>query len=338
VAVTNDLLSFRERINENLSSGQLADILDDLLFNALRPIFFNTDHVEQTLIEMLPFVASNARRKFTNMPREDFVDTLFTIVASHDKEAKFVMLRKIGLERTVYISCLKSFDALTLRHETMMRQYLSTAPKLLKERHDLLSAMTMLEQRLGLRSEASLFTVRAEAAFWFAHALDFKMMIIEKFIRLAFQDSQKARAETGLHVDDDSLFKDYIVSINKAITKFDATKGTLTSFIRWWFMDAKTSGNHEYDIAYSIPTAQRAKLLASGMINFAQQVDDDTTETLGSHESNVLDKIIDKETNALHGNIAISADPHKFASLIHDLSYTFSDADKAALRATQQKV
>jgi hypothetical protein len=333
---THELLSFKERLDSNYSSDQLSETLDDLIFKALRPIFFTTDHVQQTLVEMLPFVASNARRKFTNMPRGEFVDSLFTVITGHNKEANFKLLRKIRLERTVFFACIASFDNITADYETIIRYYFKTPVGDRATRFSLQQQMHHIENQLVADPNISLFSTRREVLFWNNQALDFKQMITEKFIRLAFLDSAKASAETGLNIDDDSLFKDYIVSISKAVNKFDSSKGTLTSFIRWWFLDAKTSSKgHEYAVAFSVPTAQRAKMLASGVVNFAQMIDEDTENNDGTNV-NVLDNIISRETESLNGNIAIAADRHKMASLIHDIAYTFSEADKAALHATMQ--
>ena len=113
--------------------------------------------------------------------------------------------------------------------------------------------------------------------FWGKRIYAFRNMIVEKYIRLARVEANKAHAGTGLQVSKDDLTRDLILSIFKAINKYDPQKGTLTSYIKWWFMDAKTNqSHHEEGVAYVIPSQSRAKLLEQGVINIYEPIGPNT--------------------------------------------------------------
>jgi len=337
-----DLLSLKERLSENLSSAQLADTLDDLIFAALKPIMLATDHIEQTLAEMLPFVASNGRRKFAVMAQADLVNALFSVINGTDKKEKLKLLRSVRLERTIHFSCLKSFELLAGRHTKAEIELIHTPHSDTTKRYKLREEMKAIERRLNLRQGKNLFSVQAKAHYWHNQALEFKGMIIEKYVRLAYTDSMKAQADTELQIDLDDLFKNYVLAIPKAIDKFDPQKGALTSYIRWWFMDASTpfkSNSHEYGVNYHVPTAQRKKLLAngtSGFSNFSVALDDNT-QSSNEDENGVLDRMIhDEDTKQLH-NLAVRADQHRMAVLTMEIPYHLSADEKATLIATVVK-
>jgi hypothetical protein len=335
---TTDLLSFVERMPDNHSSAKLAAVLDTLIFKFLHPIMFNTDHVEQTLVEMLPFVYSNARRKFSNMERPLLIDGIASVIAGKNKKEKFKILRSLRLERTIYFNCFSSFVTTTSKHQALLEEYLKTPRKNKTKRFDLLLQIKTIEKNVGLRPNKSLYSVRMKTIYWADRAYDFKKMLVEKFIRLSFVEAKKAASETGLSIDEEQLFKDLVIAVHKAIDKFDSEKGTLTSFIKWWFMDAKTPyrNAHEYNTAFSMPTAQRKLMLGRGQQvgNLSVEMSDDTVKDIEYAGPDLLNQLIENENDTRVSNIAAMADEYKLACIVNDIHYIPNEKELAMLKST----
>lgn len=332
-----EILGFQERLTENLPSVQIANTLDDLLMRAMQPLLFATDYFERTLVEMLPFVASNARRRFVYLEQQDFVDVLFSLIASTNKDEKFAVISKLKMERTVYFDCLRSFERLGQQYTTLLQRYMTTPKKDTAERWRAWSALTAIEKNVGLLPGHSFLGVYRQVFFWHQQATLFKGMVAEKFIRLAFVDSGKAVSETALHIDRKDIFHNFMLSTARAIDKYDASRGALTSYIRMWFMDAKTAkGNsHEYNTSFSVPTPMRKKLLAEGRMvgNLSVQMDEDA-ENAPTNQPTLIDSLIEAQELDRVSNIAVRADPFGLASLIHDIPYHLTDDDKKLLADT----
>jgi len=338
-----DIIHFKERLQENLSSEQIADTLDTLLFRALRPIVLHTDYLEQTLAELLPFIASNARRKFSNKSQPELIDTLFSVIVGTNKKAKLKKLRELRLERTVYFHCFNTLEHILDEYNSVVIEYVNTPisadSKALRYKHQ--QKLASIERNLGLHEGKSLHAVLSKALFWRGVTLDFKGMVMEKFVRLAHVNSAKAAAQTSLDIDKQDLFKDFILSISKAIDKYNPEKGALTSYIMWWFMDAKTPSNphntHEYGVSFHIPSAQRKKALADGTLtvsNLSSSIDSVTVGDVRDTNRDLLTKLIEDEDSTRSSNLAAKADVHKLAVLVHEIAYKLSPAEIAALRNT----
>lgn len=338
-----DIVHFKERLQENLSSEQIANTLDTLLFRALRPVVLYTNHLEQTLAELLPFIVSNARRKFSNKPQEVLIDTVFSVIVGTNKKAKLKLLRELRLERTVYFNCFNSLEAIYKAYMQIVVAYINTPinKDTIKIRYSYQQQISSIERRIGLHADCNLQSVVNKALFWRDSTLEFKGMIMEKFIRLAHVNAAKAAASTSLDIDKTDLFKDLVLSTSKAIDKYNPEKGALTSYIMWWFMDAKTPSNphnsHEYGVSFHIPSAQRKTALANNTLtvsNLSSSLDGTSVKEVMDNEEDVLTRLIHQEDSVRSSNLAAKSDRNRLAVLLHDIRYVLSAEEIQALKDT----
>lgn len=331
------LLQITERLAENLSSSQIASTLDELILRALSPLVgFNL--LETVLVEILPFTATNARRKFSALSQNDFVDKLFSVIVVDNKKQKLQLLREIRMERTLYFTTLSMFEERTKFLPKLMTEYIGLNLKHIRAVSDSYKKLMDIADAVNVPL-GKLYQVRQESIYWYSLAVQFKQMISEKFVRLAYVEAQKAAKSTGLDVNVSDLFRDLMISSSKAIDKYDSTKGPLTSYVMWWFMDAKTQHNnsHEYGIAYRVPVAQRRRLLEGGaaMNNLVVELSDNLTSELVDDDASVLDSLI-KAQDALTIQAIVAKLPEaRFSNLLDGFHYPLTSADKALLAATK---
>ena len=104
---------------------------------------------------------------------------------------------------------------------------------------------------------------------------------MEKYIRhTAMKANSHYRTETT-RFDLNDVSQNFMLSLNKAINKFDQTKGTITTYVNHWLRDAKNPGpnfTHEYGMAYNIPVAMRRAMATNKGVftaNIAVSLDDE---------------------------------------------------------------
>lgn len=327
------LLCLKERLTENLSSFQIAATLDDLILKALTPIL-ETGILEKCLVEVLPFTMSNKRRKFSAMDREDFIDKLFTLIVTTNNSNKIAIIKELRLERTIYFTTFKLFFNATEQLDANFQAYTSSP---LYSREESIAYENLLNMASSLNMSINqMISRRQEALYWYNLAIQFKQMVTEKFVRLAYVEASKAITSTNLNISKSDLFRDLIMSISKAIDKYDSAEGPLTNYIKWWFMDAKNNaqGSHEYGIAYKIPIAQRRKLLESGAINMTVELNEQISSETPDESDTILDNIINAQECTNLGSLAVSLPEARVASLMEGVFYTPTAADKLAMQAT----
>lgn len=314
------LLALNETISENLSSVQIAETLDDLIFKALTPLIKNSNYIEYAILELMPHIFLNQRRKFSNKEPETLKDAIFSFIMSDDKEAKTKLLRKQTLERTVYFTILSSF-------EKDAKAYLESVRLRLKNKEAETNAREIKEKYL-ITSE--LYETCQSVVYWLKYAYNFRAMIVEKYVRSAYNQSVKMAASTNLRIDQEELFRNLLVVCHKAIDKYDPEKGALAGYIDIWFMEAKTNykNAHEQGVAMQMSTSQRKKLQEQGNLHtFTVELDDELASSIEDEEYNILGSMIENEEDRLLNNLSCRADIHKVFSLATGVLYTPTPAD-----------
>jgi hypothetical protein len=325
--MTHPLLKIKEKISGNPSSVQIAKTLDELLFKCVEPVIRNTHYMEYVLVELLPHVFMNQRRKFSNKPLDQLRDAIFTIIMTDNIEEKCILLKKQGLERNIYFTAFSYLEKYAL-------EYLAEINTQLKIIHNgkKYCSDKLIEIEKKFFSQRDFFETVQSTMFWLDCAYEFKGMITEKYVRYAWNESIKMENSTDLFIDQYDLFKDLLVSISKAIDKYDVEKGPLTSYISLWFTEAKTSyrNTHEYSVAYSIPPEQRKKTLSdnTGSGNFTLELNESIAESTEDLDQDILGNIISNEDEVLVHNIACRADKYKIYCLLNNIEYTLTDKDK----------
>lgn len=326
------LLAVKEQIQSNPSSNQLIETLDDLMFEFLSRVVLSTDYIEYTLCELSVHIFTNARRKFSAIAPSELKDFIFSFIVCNNKTEKLKILRSMRLERTVYFEILKNFEKFAVN-------YINESEIVLNGGSD--------EQLKHIEREAcsinkNFYSVCTGTLFWCKRIYSFRNMIVEKYIRYARVEAVKAASDTGLNISEDDLTRALIISIFTAINKYDPTQGTLTGYIKWWFLDAKTNQDtHEEGVAYTIPSPVRRKFLQAGHVNIAAPIDQNTEKILTDDPLlSLIGKegdfgLIDKEQElGIIGNIASRADNHKIYTLLNGIRYSPTENDISILKST----
>lgn len=322
-AVTGNyqLLRINEQITENLSSVQIAGTLDDLIFNALTPLIRNSNYLEYVILELLPHIFLNQRRSFSKRNSgTSLKDSIFSFIMADDKEEKIKLLRKQNLERTVYFEALKQF-------EKAGKVYLDTVKTRL---HDPKIKTNAKEIKQDFFVEKHLYETCQSVIYWVNYAYKFRSMIVEKYVRNAYNESVKMAAATNLNIDQEELFRNLLIVCHKAIDKYDPERGPLASYVNIWFMEAKTNHKnaHEHGVAMQMSTSQRKKLLEKGSIHtFTLELDEKIAESVEDIDYDVLQNMIDGEEDKILNNLSCRADLNKVFCLATGVRYTLTPQD-----------
>lgn len=252
--------SVDKQIDENMSSEQIAGVLDHLLFQALKPVLFETDLVECVLASIINPIYSDHRRKFSTLPKADLVNLVFGVLTTPTKQNKWELILKSRLERSVWFQIIDLFHKRCRTYHRLEHRFMKAKDD---KRLKLSGKMHIIE--VGLNANRA----RLSAALrWSQHYFElynkFKGSIVNKYVRLAQQETSKAMKNTKLNIDKKALFNNLTLSIGKAIDKFDPAHGTLTNYVNLWFMNAKTNPqfDHEEGKSYDVSTTKRRKMSA----------------------------------------------------------------------------
>lgn len=311
------LLAVKEQIETNLSSHCLAQTLDDLIFRFIDIAIRDTLFVESAIVELIVHVFTDSRRKLSTIPKQELQDQLFSFIVCEKPEHKTKLLRDARIERSVYFRILEIFIRIS-------EEYMQEFPEALKT---LEPTNKMRELEKEAQSNTNNFHgLCASTLFWSKPIYNFRNMILEKFIRFAKVEANKAASNTALNISKDDLHKGFIMSMFKAIDKYDSSSGTLTNYIQMWFMDAKNNQNyHEEGVAYSIPTSVRKKLLDKGVVNIAQPIDQNTIEILT--EDSVYDTMLKEQEHVVIANLVCRSDQNKIFSILSGIRYNLTPED-----------
>lgn len=257
--VLNVLKSVNERISDNYTSGQLFEVLDVLLYRSINPIIENSNYVDRVLSIVLAWYTQNQRRKISPLPKDRFNTYIITFLASKDNDLRKKIYRKMGLERNItffivsrWLSLLRPWQDLHIRQA---------------RGETLLTEMASIERSALVVNNHNLFAVIQEVKCWYERSSEFKQCLLEKYMRFIMLEAlhhYKAQQTHNPHLrlELDEVAQNFVLATYKAIDKFDAERGTLTTYIQNWLKNAKVSNHfkHEYGTAYNIPHSRKMKI------------------------------------------------------------------------------
>lgn len=241
-----------EKIKENYSSSQYIDVLDRLLFKAIKPIIFNTDYVNDLLVELMHLSMVNHRRKISNLDRDVFITMVFSYLIS-DKEQQYKLIKKMKIERTFIILVIKMFC-------DDCKNYVESLTCISGKKESKLRK-SLIEKKVCLIKTKSLLPVLTEVKKFFDDAIEFKKQIIEKYIRHTIVAAQNHYKVNDSKMELDEIIQTMFVYVSHAIDKYDQTKGTLTSYITTWLQHARNQSSvNELETSFILPHAKRNEI------------------------------------------------------------------------------
>jgi len=255
----------RERVPEvpldNLSGGQIQEVLDMLILSSLSPIVHNSKVFDTQIAYILGLVTQNKKRKLSALPREEFICILCQYLATSDTYEKVTLLEMAKIERgflyNFVVNILKKLDGFMLVYQQSL---ISINPE---ESIRLDKRLAVMAREVGIPKD-KVFVVYTQCTDYLELAYMFRNSIVNNYVRYAHKHAKIFCASKSNTFDFQDVWHNFLTAITKAIDKYDCSKGALTSYVKWWILNAQTSTNsdhgHEYGIAYSIPQLQRKGL------------------------------------------------------------------------------
>jgi hypothetical protein len=262
-----------DSILENLTGGQIQEVLDFLILNAIAPIILNSDIFDVQIIYILSIVTKNKKRKLSSLDREVLISQLCKYLVCKDRKAKLEILRDLKLERNF----LYGFATMVIRK---LDDYATFYQKSLVCNDDLQSSIydkkiCAIAKELKIHSD-KLFIVHHQVADYLKLVFEFRNVIITNYSKYAFKQAKAYCASKPANsVDFNDVWHNFLTVMAKAIDKYDCSKGALTSYINWWLLNIQTASNsnhgHEYGIAFSIPQLHKKDIAINGSaeVNFS---------------------------------------------------------------------
>jgi len=337
---------------KNLTGDQISEIMDTLLYNALEPVVLHTDIFDTQMVHILSVITRNKKRKLVALEREDAINILCQIHLESDRQKKFNLIRKIGIERS-FIHCFikRLLDRYKDEFNCLYDKFLTNFDnrRARWSRH-----LDLIQRDLGATKRSDLYLCFNQSTDYLKMFYAYQQDVAKEYVRLcSTQAKQHVMANPHNQYDFLDVRQGLLQNVIIALNKYDANKGALTSYIKWWMFNAQTcsSSEHEYGIAFTVPQGQKKKLAMSGsantMINFSTSLDqivedDDGDSAEGLHNKVTNDYDLSSEVaNMRESNnimyLAKHADINGCARLTLDIGEVFSKSEKEKMRVSMRE-
>jgi hypothetical protein len=282
---------------ENLTGGQIQEVLDYLILQSLSPIVRNSNVFDAQVIYLLSLVTKNRKRKLSALPREEFISVLCQYLATKDVEKKITLLETAKIERgflyNFVVNILKKLDGfLPVYQQSLICTNTIESIRLSKK-------LEVMAKEIGIPKDR-VYCVYTQSTDYLSLSYKFRNSIVNNYVRYSYKQAKIFCASKSNHFDFQDVWHNFLAAVIKAIDKYDCSKGALTSYIKWWILNVQTSAStdygHEYGIAYSIPQLQRKGLALKdhkASVNFGLSLE---TILGGENAGEILKDFVTKES------------------------------------------
>lgn len=337
----------QEKLTHNLTGGQIQEVLDFLIYSSLAPLVKSSDIFDVQIVYLLALTARNRKRKLSALPRDEFITGLCHCLITNDREKKIHILTNSKIERGFVYNFVVKFLEETRGYNDMYRKFLFAKGA---EKTMLDMRLRTIEQNVG-NSRNSLFPAINIANDYLELTYEFRNMIVSNYARQVYKQAKSFVAMKGHNFDFKDVNQNFLAAITKAVDKYDSSKGALTSYLKYWILNAQTCTNSdhgfEYGIAYSIPQLQR-KAMAQGKgdgdVNFSVSLDSITNGSDDESSAGLQDflegspgvdiKIQQEQELNIIRYLAKCADINGCARLYMDLDEVFSKRELKKMAKT----
>lgn len=277
------------RPETNLTGGQIQQIMDKLLYDS---VYLLMPHgiFDNILVTILSSLVMDKRRKISNTEYQDGINLLCNLALRATKRP-FEDLKNLKLERTVYLQALTSLVEI-VEKKNYVRHYekwLTTNDKASEKR------LLWVENAIGI-DRPHLFYAYSNVKLNLELFMEFKSSILKQYINLTHKYASAHIKHKNKNLNYDDLFQNIVTAVSKALDKYDSSKGALTSYIKYWIINALNQDNsHGEGLAYEVSSGQRHKMATgkSNDVNFSSSLsdsenkiaDDNTPESLAEYKS-----------------------------------------------------
>lgn len=336
---------------DNLTGGQIQEILDTLIYESVAPIIRESTAFDVQVAYFLSVTARNKKRKLSSLPREQSIDTMCQYLCETNPERKVELVSKMRVERSFVYNFAVKFLQEVRDYHGMYVQYLRTGKKALRKQQS--KRLRMIEASVGC-SRKTLFSIISTTRDYLELAYTFRNKIVLQYVKHSYKQARSFVEMKGSNFDFQDVHQNFLAAVTKAVDKYDASKGALTSYINWWLLNAQTTSNsshgHEYGIAYSIPQSQKKALAEKSSkalnVNFGVSLDapsnGDEEDRTGpsryiSGSPSVEHEILENEKLVEVRALAKSADMKGIARLYLDIDEVFSKKEYRRMLRTMRK-
>ena len=251
------------------------------MYNSLQNILFNGTWLDDRLSRILNWYSEKALKKISGCDRSKFKIYILKFLLSIDKKRKLETLIKLKIDRNILLGLidfyLKEIDYIFTLHVNSL--------------NDEAIDLYLID---NTNYTKDLYLIARDIRNYRDDYLKFKDLIIEKYTRLALIHAQKTYATVNYRVDLDDIVQIYLMHVNKAIDKYDSDKGSLTSYVQKWFMNA-----HSYILHHSRSNSN---------------MDEFTEDTFNNYEAEEL-KLNNEDENYFIRKLAKLVDPKGYGRL-----------------------
>ncbi len=284
----------------NKTGAQVQKLLDTLLYEAFHGIVTKTQTVDSQLVHVLSFITRNKKRKPCAKDREEAISIICKALTVEDKEEKFELIKSLGLERNiVQVFVIRLIDRYHDEFMEIYNDYLTDK----KNRHLHNAKLNRILNAVGCESRSDMYMLLTNAKYYITLYRDYFSEVVTDYVKLcSHKASDFVKSKTG-NFDVNDVRQRILRSVVIAINKYSSSKGALTSYIKWWMMNALTcqSSEYEYGIAYSIPQNTK-KQCVSGSVshsNFSVSLDGLQDQTEGD-EANLHEILGEERPDVAH--------------------------------------
>lgn len=330
-----ELLSVRENVKENLGGNQTASILDYFLYKAIQPLVEHTKVVDLIFTSLLNQIYTDHRRRVTSLEKPHLLDLILRFLASKSPEMRMKFVRRMNLERNILAFAInlwsKSVEDYRIWEYNIMTK---DHPFVIDDERKILAIENNFKVSRNKISPIYAWTSNYSSAYF-----RYKRYILEKYYRFSYKEAVNSSKNTELLIDTDELFDNLLLAADRAIDRYNPEKGTLTSYIQQWFMNAKTNPdfNHQYGSSYSMSNSTRknvSKQYNSGLRgdhNFSVSLDE-ASNVVEDHTPNSERNMINQAELERIYILSKYAKGVRVALNILDVPYQFSPEEVALFR------
>lgn len=337
----------------NMTSGQIETVMDTLLIECLSEVVEATDVFDVQLTYLLSLITSNKKRKPYNAESRDRALSLLIRALGSEREDKMEYIRELKIERSfVYVFLTRFVSQYHAKYCLLYRTFVGTSNTTTREK--CAKQLDVYVKQFGADSRSSLFVCLNNVAELLPVFLEYFHSVVNDFYRMCAQQANfYVETNRGKHYDNKDAQQNFLRNVIIAINKYDSSRGTLVSYVKWWILNAQTcnSADHEYGIAYTIPQTQRKKLASNrqeqSFVNFSVSLESASDPNDSGSETTLHDRVsdalpleaeVDGQRKAEKLGLLIKRiDPMGIARLTLDVKEYFTEAEHKQMKDHMKK-
>lgn len=245
----------QSQFKKNLSGNQIEALLDYFLYSAISPLL-QTIWFKNELALVINNILRDLKFKVTRINKNMAQSHILNAISALSKEEILSQLKQASLDRNIFRDILDKFLTRTkilLQEEEIFFSSLNSLGYDTKSAEEINS----LEEEFGL-SRNFLIKTNKEVQFWFDRYLEFRHLIIGKYLRFAYKYAKITKLNRP-NADLQCFFKSLILAIGTALNKYTADRGTLTSYIQLWFKSTMVNPPYDFELGRPFKLSNYAK-------------------------------------------------------------------------------